>query len=53
MHDTPNIKGGERVTWAAAIVLVCILVYGLVTILWTSFSPTPAPSDLHVDAGCF
>lgn len=29
MHDDPNIIGGSRVAWSAAIVLGCILLYGV------------------------
>ena len=52
MHDNPNIIGGERVTWAAAIVCGCIVAYGLVTI-WTLLLSGLAPADLHVGARFF
>lgn len=29
MHDSPNTIGGSRVAWSAAIVLACILLYGV------------------------
>lgn len=28
-NNDPNIKGGSRVAWSAAIVLGCILAYGV------------------------
>jgi hypothetical protein len=53
MHDHPNIIGGERVAWAAAIVLGCILLYVAAMLIW-NFSPSDsAAADPHVVAGFF
>ena len=52
--DTPNIPDIDvnKMIWSAAIVLACILAYGLVTILMAYFPPSrPAPADLLVGAG--
>lgn len=52
MND-PNIKGGSRVACSAAIVLACIVLYGLAIIIETSFPSGPAAADNHVVAGFF
>lgn len=50
----PNIIGGERVAWSAAIVLACILLYLLTTSVAVYFSSSgPASSGTLIDAGFF
>lgn len=51
--DDPNIIGGQRTIWTAAIVLGCILLYGL-AILSVLLSPSSeASAGSLVGASCF
>lgn len=49
----PNIIGGERVAWSAAIVCACIVLCVAAILIWTFFPSDSASAGAPVVAGFF